>query len=411
MLRPRDISAALQDFLDKEAASGGLLIIATALALVAANTGLAQYYDALLHVPVAVQIGALKIAKPLLLWINDGLMAIFFFLIGLEVKREILEGELSDLSSIAFPAFGALGGMLVPGLIFYAFNRHDPAALAGWAIPLATDIAFALGLLAMFGQRVPTALKVFLLSLAIFDDLGAIIIIAIYYTSELGLLALGIAFAAWVVAVIINRLGVLGITPYVLIGVIMWTAVLKSGVHATLAGVALAFTIPLRVAAEAGQSPLTRLEADLHGLVVYVILPVFAFANAGVALSGLSVATLLHSVTLGIASGLVVGKLFGVFGFTWIACRLGLAEKPGDVSWGQVFGIAMLCGVGFTMSLFISGLAYQQGHYDHFMGDRLGILFGSAVAAVLGLMILAFVLPKTVVSEILCLSRFNKLIV
>ena len=393
MLQPKKIRAALQEFLDKEAASGVLLIIAAAMALIAANTPLSKYYAALLDIPVVLQIGPLVIDKPLLLWINDGLMALFFFLIGLEVKREILEGDLSDFSSIAFPAVGALGGMVVPGAIFYAFNQHDPAALAGWAIPLATDVAFALGLLAMFGARVPTALKVFLLSLAIFDDLGAIIIIAVFYTVDLGFMPIFIAFVAWMAAVLLNRSGVLTIAPYTILGLIMWVSVLKSGVHATLAGVALAFTIPLRVPAEAGTPPLRLLEKDLHGMVVYAVLPVFAFANAGVALTGLDAATLFHSVTMGIVGGLLVGKLVGVFGFTWVACRLGFAQKPDAVTWGQVADISLLCGVGFTMSLFIAGLAYQQGHYNHFMGDRLGILLGSTLAALLGMLVLWLKLP------------------
>lgn len=384
----------MQEFLELEAAGGMLLIMAAVLALIASNTFLAQYYAAFLDIPVSIQIGSLILAKPLLLWINDGLMAIFFFLIGLEVKREILEGELSDLASIAFPAVGALGGMLVPAAIFYWFNQHDTDALAGWAIPLATDVAFALGLLAMFGKRVPPVLKLFLLSLAIFDDLGAIVIIAIFYTADLSVLSLGIAVSALIGAVILNRKGVLGVTPYVLLGVIMWICVLKSGVHATLAGVALAFTIPLRVSDGSRKSPLKQLEHDLHGPVAYAILPIFAFANAGVALSGMELSTIMHHVTLGVACGLVVGKMVGVFGFVCLGTMLGIATKPADVNWGQVGGISALCGVGFTMSLFIAGLAYEKGHYAYFMGDRLGILLGSGVAAIVGMIILSISLPK-----------------
>ncbi|MGR8947651.1 MAG: Na+/H+ antiporter NhaA [Gammaproteobacteria bacterium] len=388
----KKLSVALQEFLRLEAASGLLLILSAVLAMVAANTFLAPFYAAFLEVPVVVQVGALKIAKPLLLWINDGLMAVFFFLIGLEVKREILEGELSEFSTIAFPAVGALGGMVVPAAIFYQLNHHDSAALSGWAIPLATDVAFALGILAMFGHRVPTSLKVFLLSLAIFDDLGAIIIIAIFYTADLGVTSLCIAAMALSAAVILNRRGVITLTPYLLIGMVMWVSVLKSGVHATLAGVALAFTIPLRTAGD--ESPLKRMEHELHTPVAYVILPLFAFANAGVAISGVSSATLFHSVTLGIMGGLVLGKFVGVFGFTFIASLLGLARRPSDVSWGQIAGVSVLCGVGFTMSLFIAGLAYQQGHYEHFIGDRIGILIGSAIAASLAIAILAVTLPR-----------------
>lgn len=396
MSSAKRLSTAMQDFLRLEAAGGILLIIAATFAMIASNFApLAQYYSAFLEIPVVVQVGSLVIAKPLLLWINDGLMAIFFFLIGLEVKREILEGELSDFASIAFPAVGALGGMLVPGLLFYLFNHHDPEALSGWAIPLATDVAFALGLLAMFGARVPPALKLFLLSLAIFDDLGAIIIIAIFYTAELSGVSLAIGGAALVGAVVLNRRGVLGIAPYAMLGLVMWVCVLKSGVHATLAGVALAFTIPLRVKDGSRVSPLKQLEHDLHTPVAYAILPLFAFANAGIAMAGIEVSTLMHSVTIGVAVGLVVGKFVGVVGFAWLGVLFGLADKPTEISWGQLAGVAFLCGVGFTMSLFIAGLAFEQGHYAYFMGDRLGILLGSAVAALLGMLTLAIVLPKS----------------
>jgi NhaA family Na+:H+ antiporter len=375
-----------------EAFGGVLLLAATALALIAANSPLSGLYEALLDLPVAIQVGELIIAKPLLLWINDGLMAIFFFMIGLEVKREVVSGELSDPAQIGFPAAAALGGMVVPALIFAAMNRHDPAALAGWAIPMATDIAFALGLLAMFGKRVPVSLRVFLLSLAIFDDLGAIIVIAIFYSADISTYSLLIAMSALTAAVIMNRRGVVSNPAYALVGLVMWVAVLKSGVHATLAGVALALTIPMR--APDGTSPLVRLETELHSAVSYAILPLFAFANAGLALGGMSMDAVTHHVTLGIIAGLVVGKLIGVAGFAWFATLLGLARRPEGATWGSVIAIAALCGVGFTMSLFIAGLAYQHGETTYFMGDRLGILIGSTISAIVGCTLLWRTLPK-----------------
>jgi Na+:H+ antiporter, NhaA family len=387
-------SKAFNEFVRLESLGGILLIAAACIAMIAANSPLAPLYASFLDVPVSVQIGSLIIAKPSLLWINDGLMAIFFFLIGLEVKREVLEGELSDLSSVAFPAIGALGGMLIPGLFFAWMNFHDEVAMAGWAIPLATDVAFALGILAMFGTRVPTSLKLFLLTLAIVDDLGAVIIIAIFYTSDLSLTSLAIAFSGLAFAIFMNRRGVLGIVPYALVGVIIWVAVLKSGVHATLAGVALALIIPLKGDATR-MSPLKQLEHDLHAPVAYVILPLFAFANAGITFAGMSPSILLHHVTLGVAGGLLIGKFVGVFGFTWVAAKLGIANRPDDATWLQIAGMAALCGIGFTMSLFIAGLAYEQGDYSYFLGDRIGILVGSALSAIAGAAVLAYSLPRS----------------
>jgi Na+:H+ antiporter, NhaA family len=386
-LKSRDMSAENPIAgLAPEARSGVLLLLAAGLALFAANSPLASLYASFLDIPVVLQFGELIVAKPLLLWINDGLMAVFFFLIGLEVKREFLNGELSDPSKVAFPAAAAVGGMAVPAGLFAWFNMHDPAAMTGWAIPMATDIAFALGLLAMMGDRVPTSLKVFLLTLAIFDDLGAIIVIAIFYSADISLMSLLVAALALTGAVILNRRGVTGISGYALLGVVMWIAILKSGVHATLAGVAMAMTIPLRT--EQKPTPLERLEDDLHAPVVFVILPLFAFANAGLALNEIGMSDLTHHVTLGIVVGLVVGKLVGVFGFAWLATMVGLAKKPDDASWTSVLGVAALCGVGFTMSLFIAGLAYEHGDAAYFMGDRLGILLGSTLSAVVGMSIL-----------------------
>jgi len=375
-----------------EAFGGVLLLFATLLALIAANSPLSALYDHLLELPVVIQIGELIVAKPLLLWINDGLMALFFFLIGLEVKREALSGELSDPAQVGFPAAAALGGMVVPALLFTAFNHENPEAMSGWAIPMATDIAFALGLLAMFGKRVPNSLRVFLLSLAIFDDLGAIIVIALFYSADISLISLAVAGAALIVAVIMNRRGVTSITGYALVGVVMWVAVLKSGVHATLAGVALAMTIPMRV--KEGRPPLERLEEELHVPVSLFILPLFAFANAGLSLGGITLDVLTYPVTMGIVVGLMLGKLVGVAGFAWLATVLGIARRPEDASWRCVIAVAALCGVGFTMSLFIAGLAYQHGDAAGLLGDRLGILLGSTLSACLGMLLLWRFLPR-----------------
>ncbi len=307
---PPGVLTAVRDFMKLESAGGILLLAAAVVAMLVANSPLAALYNSLLDTTVAVQVGALSINKPLLLWINDGLMAVFFFLIGLEIKREVMEGELSSLSQIILPGMGALGGMVVPAAIYVWFNWGDPIALDGWAIPVATDIAFALALLSMFGSRVPTILKVFLLTLAIFDDLAAIIIIAIFYSGDISLNALFIGAFALVSAVVMNRIGVTRVSAYILLGVVLWIAVLKSGVHATLAGVLIALCIPMRD--EQGKSPLKELEHDLHGPVAYAILPIFAFANAGLSLSGMSVDDVTHPVTLGVISGLLVGKPLGI---------------------------------------------------------------------------------------------------
>jgi NhaA family Na+:H+ antiporter len=366
-----------------EAASGLLLIAAAILALIINNSPLSWLYTGLLDTPVVAQIGALKIAKPLLLWINDGLMAMFFLLIGLEVKREVLDGQLSKPSQIVLPGAAAIGGMLVPALIYWFLNRDNPAALSGWAIPTATDIAFALGVLALLGKRVPVSLKLFLMTLAIIDDLGAIVIIAIFYSGELSTLSLGLAAACIASLVAMNRLGVVKLGPYMIIGLILWVCVLKSGVHATLAGVTLAFCIPLRTK-NAEPSPLLTLEHALHPWVAYGILPLFAFANAGLSLSGVTVESFTHDVPMGIAVGLLLGKTVGVFGLTWLAVKVGIAALPQGANWGQVMGVAILCGIGFTMSLFVGSLAFEPGVSDYAGMDRMGILTGSILAALIG---------------------------
>ncbi|MDY7566145.1 Na+/H+ antiporter NhaA [Pseudomonas sp. RTC3] len=380
-------------FFQMEAASGLLLIAAAALALIINNSPLAWLYNGLLDVPVVAQVGALKIAKPLLLWINDGLMALFFLLIGLEVKREVLEGHLSKASQIVLPGAAAIGGMVVPALIFWALNKDDPSALSGWAIPMATDIAFALGVLALLGKRVPVSLKLFLMTLAIIDDLGAIIVIALFYSGEMSSLSLMLAALSIVALIAMNRLGVIKLGPYLIIGLLLWVCVLKSGVHATLAGVVLAFCIPLRTK-NAESSPLLTLEHALHPWVAFGILPLFAFANAGLPLSGVTLESFTHHVPMGIAAGLLLGKTLGVFGLTWLAVKTSMATLPTGANWGQVFGVSILCGIGFTMSLFVGSLAFVPGASEYAGMDRMGILTGSILAALIGYAITAMASGK-----------------
>ncbi|GFM59846.1 Na(+)/H(+) antiporter NhaA [Pseudomonas cichorii] len=370
-------------FFQLEAAGGLLLIAAAALALIINNSPLSWLYNEFLNIPVVAQIGAIKIAKPLLLWINDGLMALFFLVIGLEVKREVLEGQLSRPSQVVLPGAAAIGGMLVPALIYYVLNKDNPAALGGWAIPMATDIAFALGVLALLGKRVPVSLKLFLMTLAIIDDLGAIVVIALFYSGELSSLSLMLAGASILALIVMNRLGVAKLGPYLLVGLVLWVCVLKSGVHATLAGVVLAFCIPLRIKASKA-SPLLSLEHGLHPWVAYGILPLFAFANAGVSLAGVTLDNFTHPVPMGIAAGLLIGKTLGVFGLTWLAIQTGLAKLPNEANWGQVLGVSILCGIGFTMSLFVGSLAFEAGASDYAGEDRMGILTGSILSALIG---------------------------
>ncbi len=383
---------AIRDFLKLEAASGLLLVAAAILAMIAANSPLAGYYDSLIEVPFEIRLGNAGIAKPLLLWINDGLMAVFFLLVGLELKREIVDGQIASLRQAALPLAGAAGGMLVPAAIYVAINQADPVALQGWAIPAATDIAFALAVLALLGERVPMSLRILLVSVAIFDDIGAIVIIALFYTSDLSVTALSVAGACLPVLYLLNRRGVLEKTPYLMVGLVMWAAVLKSGVHATLAGVVLAMFIPSR-APDGRTAPLEELEHDLHTGVAYIILPLFAFANAGVSLSGISMDYFLHPVPLGIAAGLFVGKQIGVFGFCWMSVKLGLAALPGDLRWPAVYGGALLCGIGFTMSLFIATLAFESSGVNLLFDERLGIIAGSLLSGVAGYLLLRFTLP------------------
>ena len=386
------LSSALLSFIRLESAGGILLLGATVLAMIAANTPLVSAYELLLDTRLAVHVGEAGIDKPLLLWINDGLMAVFFFLIGLEVKREVCEGELSSAERVALPAVGATGGILAPACIYAALNWGNSGAMDGWAIPAATDIAFALALLRAFGDRVPVSLKAFLLALAIFDDLAAIVIIALFYTAELSPGMLAVAGVALLVGVALNRRGVMNVTAYVLLGLVLWVALLKSGVHATLAGVLIAFCIPLRDGA--GGSPLKALERDLHAPVAFVVLPVFAFANAGISFAGIGFADFVEPVTLGIALGLFLGNPIGIMGLVGLAVLLRWVALPQGVTWAQLTGAAFACGIGFTMSLFIASLAFEHGDGTYWVADKLGILLGSLASAAAAAVVLGATLPR-----------------
>lgn len=388
----------IASFLKMESAAGLLLMFAALVAIVCANSPLQSLYALFLDVPVEIRVGPLEIAKPLLLWINDGLMAVFFFLVGLELKRELVEGELSERKKVVLPGVGAIGGMLVPAAIYAYFNWADPVAMQGWAIPAATDIAFALGVLALLGSRVPTSIKIFLTSLAIFDDIGAIIIIAIFYTSKISLPALGIAAACIIVLLQLNRRNTTSKSPYLLVGAIMWIATLKSGVHATLAGVIVAMFIPMRSKQDPSISPLKSLEEDLHSIVAFFVLPVFAFANAGINLQGVGMAQVMHAVPTGIAAGLFVGKQVGIFGLCWLAVKLGLASLPRGVNWLALYGTAALCGIGFTMSLFIGSLAFEETGVNLLFDERLGIIIGSLASGIVGYVVLRFALKPAATS-------------
>ena len=380
-------------FAQMEASGGIILIAAAVLAMIFANTALNEFYQALLAMPVEAKVGNLEIAKPLILWINDGLMAVFFFLVGLELKRELIEGELSDKRNIILPGIGALGGMIAPALIYLYFNYKDPTAVSGWAIPAATDIAFALGVLALLGSRVPISIKIFLTSLAIFDDVGAIIIIAIFYTHKISLTALVIVALCIPVLYFLNKRDVLSKAPYILVGIVMWIATLKSGVHATLAGVVLAMFIPLSSVKNPSVSMLKIMEDRLHSVVAYIILPVFAFANAGISLMGMGSEQLLHSVTIGVALGLFLGKQLGIFGICWLFLKLKLVTLPKGMNTASLYGTSVLCGIGFTMSLFIGSLAFDNNGTLLF-DERLGIVIGSLVSGVVGYFCLRYSLDK-----------------
>jgi NhaA family Na+:H+ antiporter len=385
----------LQDFLRLEAAGGLLLMGAAALALVVANSPLAIYYREFLDLPGEVRIGTFAIEKPLLLWVNDGQMAVFFLLVGLELKRELLDGHLSSVSRATLPALAALGGMIAPAAVYAWLNWSDAVAIQGWAIPTATDIAFALGVLSLLGPRVPAPLKAFLLSVAIFDDLGAVVVIALFHTADLSTLALALAAGFVLILGLLNYFKVTRISAYLLVGIALWVSVLKSGVHATLAGVVLAMFIPLRDPHGRDASPSRSLEHMLHPWVAFGILPLFAFVNAGVRLVGLTLADVAHAVPLGIAAGLFLGKQAGILATCWLAVRLRVAALPEGMTWKELHGVALLCGVGFTMSLFIASLAFEQGGGAYLGLDRLGILLGSLVSGTAGYVVLRLVLRRT----------------
>jgi len=369
--------------------AGGIVLAAAALlALIVSNSGWSGGYVAFTQLPGELRVGdALVLAKPLIVWVNDLWMAAFFFLVGLEIKREFVEGELASRAQAVLPAVAALGGMVVPALIYGAVNWGDARALRGWAIPAATDIAFAIGIVVLLGTRVPASLKIFLTAVAIIDDLGAILVIAFFYTSQLSLVMLGGAAACLVVLALLNRAGVARVDVYIVVGLLLWLCVLKSGVHATLAGVATALFIPLRD--RAGGSPAQALEHGLHPWVAFGVLPMFAFANAGVSLQGVRLAEVLDPIPVGIALGLLAGKAIGVFGSSWLLVKAGLAARPAGASWTQFFGVCVLCGIGFTMSLFIGGLAFEGLDPSFETRVKLGVLGGSVLAGMAGALILS----------------------
>ncbi|EPR7548458.1 Na+/H+ antiporter NhaA [Vibrio fluvialis] len=375
----------IRDFFKLESAGGILLVIAAAIAMTIANSPLNEIYQGALHSYVF----GMSVSH----WINDGLMAVFFLLIGLEVKRELLEGALKSRETAIFPAIAAMGGMLAPALIYVLFNSGDAEAIQGWAIPAATDIAFALGIMALLGKRVPVSLKVFLLALAIIDDLGVVVIIALFYTSDLSTIALTVGFIMTAVLFMLNAKHVTKLSAYLIVGLILWVAVLKSGVHATLAGVVIGFAIPLK-GNKGEHSPLKHLEHALHPYVAFGILPLFAFANAGISLEGVSFSSLASTLPLGVALGLLIGKPLGIFSFSVIAVKAGVAKLPEGINFKHIFAVSVLCGIGFTMSIFISSLAFGSANVDYDTYARLGILMGSTTAAILGYVLLRLSLPK-----------------
>jgi NhaA family Na+:H+ antiporter len=385
----------IEDFLQLESAGGILLMLATVTAMILANSPLSHYYHELIETDVTLAFGKFILSKHLLHWINDGLMATFFLLVGLELKRELIEGQLSKIKNVMLPAIGAVGGMVVPALFYYFFNSSDPDVMKGWAIPVATDIAFALGILSLLGSRVPVSLKIFLTSLAIFDDIGAIVIIAIFYTANLSIPALFVVAGCLVVLYILNKSRIGERSPYLLVGIILWLAMLKSGIHATLAGVLLAMFIPLRLKKKkGGDSPLKELEHDLHTTVAFFILPAFAFVNSGIDLHGVTADYIFHNVSLGVGTGLFIGKQIGVFLFCWLAIKMNIARLPRSISLTSLYGVSILCGIGFTMSLFIGTLAFHGAGASYPFDERIGIIVGSALAGIMGIAILNKSLPS-----------------
>ena len=374
-----------------EASGGVLLVISAVLAMIIANSFASDWYNSFLNLPVVFQFGAFAIDKPLLLWVNDGLMALFFFLVGLEIKREVLCGNLSNARSIILPLIAAIAGIVFPALVYLYFNGGDSIAANGWAIPSATDIAFALGIFVIFGKHLPLSLKLFLLSVAIFDDIAAVVIIALFYSQDLSLMSMIVASVGLVFLFLLNFFNVQTKAAYILIGLIVWAAVLKSGVHATLAGFIVAWFIPLNKKSEEKYSMLESIEHSLHPWTTFFILPMFAFANAGVNLIDSDFSSIFNTVTIGIALGLFLGKQVGIFGACWIAIKLKIAERPENTTWSQLYGVSLLCGVGFTMSLFIGTLAFEHQGMHLQESVKIGVLFGSLLSVVLG----AFVIAKS----------------
>jgi NhaA family Na+:H+ antiporter len=388
----QSVTQAWREFLRLESAGGLILVSASIFALVLANSPLADIYNGVLSLKLTVMVESFGVSKPLLLWINDGLMAVFFLLVGLELKREVVEGQLSSPDQIVLPAMAAIGGLAVPAVIYWMINKDNPQGINGWAIPTATDIAFALAILSLLGSRVPASLKIFLTTIAIFDDLAAIIIIAVFYSADLSTGSLAAAGGGIAMLFVLNRMGVRSLAAYLLVGLFIWLFVLKSGVHATLAGIAVAAFIPLKSCDD--HSPARHLEHILHPWVAFGVLPIFAFANAGVSFAGVSSDAVYGTVSMGIAAGLFIGKQAGVFGMTALVVGLGFAKKPEGSSWAMLYGIALICGVGFTMSLFIGSLAFEHGGFAQATALRIGVITGSVVSGFCGWLVLHLSLPK-----------------
>lgn len=377
----------IQRFLKLESAGGILLLFSAAVAMLLANSPLSSQYNDFLNLPVSLQIGSFSINKTLIHWINDGFMAVFFVLVGMEVKKELFEGSLSSYQQAIFPAIAAVGGMIVPALVYWFIAKQDPSLANGWAIPMATDIAFALGIMALLSKQVPLPLKIFLLALAIIDDLGAIVVIALFFSHELSVQALIFSGVSILTLVLLNRFRVSALCAYMVIGAILWASVLKSGVHATLAGVIIGFCIPLK--GKKGERPLHDFEHILAPWSSFIILPLFAFANAGVSFDGIDVSMISSPLLLAIACGLIIGKPVGVFGFSYISVKLGLAKLPDGINFKQIFAVAVLCGIGFTMSMFLASLAFDADAGESVNTlSRLGILLGSTISATLGYLFL-----------------------
>ena len=387
--------ATFREFFKLESTGGILLFVAAVLAMLLKNSPWSDWYAGLLTLPIQIRAGDLNLDKPLVLWVNDGLMAIFFLMVTLEIKREILIGHLSRPSDLILPGAAAIGGMLMPALIFVTLNWGNAEDLHGWAIPTTTDIAFSLGVLALFGSRVPLPLKIFLMTLAVLDDLGAIVIIAIFYSDNLSWLSLSIVLAISIGLLTLNRFGVKNLAPYFWLGTILWISVLKSGVHATLAGVILGFMIPLGNATEDQHSPLKQLIHQLHPWVAFAILPLFAFLNAGVSFDDFNPSRLMNAVPIGIALGLFIGKPLGVMGFVWLMVRFRIVTLRESINMRQLWGVAFLCGIGFTMSLFLGSLAFQEGGAGYSRADRLGIILGSLASGIVGYVLLQRSLPAS----------------